>query len=66
MSDLPGFIGGQRAVGSDPRVTAAAHALAAEFWRGGSDEQYHFLLYLCGYAARVVQGATDQYDQRQP
>lgn len=58
----PGFVDGQRTVGSNARVTAAARALASELWRGGSDEQYHFLLYLCGHAAEVVQTATDCFD----
>lgn len=59
----PGFIDGRRTVGDDARVTAASASLASALWRGGSDEQYHFLLYLCGYAAGVVQDATDRYDQ---
>lgn len=59
----PGLVDGQRGVGSDPRVTAGARALASGLWRGGSDEQYHFLLYLCGHAAEVVQDATDRYDE---
>jgi integrase len=58
----PGLVGGQRTVGTDPRITAGAQALADELWREGSDEQYHFLLYLCGHAAAVVQAATDRYD----
>ena len=54
-----GLTGGQRTVGDDDRVTHAARALAAEMWRGGGDEQYHFLLWLCGRAARTVLDADD-------
>jgi hypothetical protein len=59
----PSFIDGRRAVGSNARVTAGATALASELWSGGSDEQYHFLLYLCDHAVEIVQAATDRYDQ---
>lgn len=51
---------GQRGVGGGERINHAAHALANSFWRGGGDEQYHFLLYLCASAARTVLDADDQ------
>lgn len=56
----PGLVEGQRTVGTDQRVHAGARVLAAGLWRGGSDEQYHFLLYLCGWAAATVLEAVDR------
>jgi hypothetical protein len=50
---------GNRTVGDDDRVTHAARALAAEYWHGGPDEQYHFLLWMCGQVARTVLDADD-------
>lgn len=58
----PGFIDGRQTVGSNARVTAGAQTLAASLWSGGSDEQYHFLLYLCGHVVEIVQAVTDRFD----
>jgi hypothetical protein len=60
---VPAFdANGLRIVSRDLRLNAAAQALANDLWRGGSDEQYHFLLYICGRAAATVLAAADRHD----
>jgi hypothetical protein len=58
------FRNGQRTTGPDDRVDHAAARLAQRMWRGGGDEDYHFLLYLCADVVRTVQEATDEFDGR--
>lgn len=64
VQDYPpnsGLTDGQRAAGDDARVNHAARVLAASFWRGGGDEQYHFLLWMCAAVVRTVHDADETF-----